>query len=287
MVTLRPSETQAAASWRPLLAAPDWPAQFGPSPSPAGDGAIFRGAWPDHPGRRLNVREPSAILKSLMSTERAASSKAPGPGVIPMHTGDPDFPTPAFIAEALNDAVERGYTHYGAFQGDPELRAVIAEQLSKRSGTSWSGRRRPGHDWRQRRRLQRDVRLSQSRRSGLIPDPNFSQYADVATMIGAEATYVQQTSDFHLDLDRLKAAAGPRAKMVDPLQPVQPDRRRAASRRDRGARRVVRRARPLDPGRRGVRLPDLRRPRARLGARHSRHRGSRSSSARRSPRRSP
>jgi aspartate/methionine/tyrosine aminotransferase len=170
----------------------------------------------------LNVREPSAILKSLMSTERAASSKAPGPECIPMHTGDPDFPTPPFIAEALNDAVERGYTHYGAFQGDPELRAVIAEQLSKRTGTSWSGA---------------DVLVTTGGSGAvysamfaylnagdqvLIPDPNFSQYADVATMIGAEATYVQQTSDFHLDIDRLKAAAGPRAKMVILCNPCNP-----------------------------------------------------------------
>jgi len=170
----------------------------------------------------LNVREPSAILKRLMSTERAASSKAPGPDVIPMHTGDPDFPTPAFIAEALNDAVERGYTHYGAFQGDPELRAVIAKQLSQRTGTSWSGA---------------DVLVTTGGSGAvysamfaylnpgdqvLIPDPNFSQYADVATMIGAEATYVQQTSDFHLDLDRLKAAATPRAKMVILCNPCNP-----------------------------------------------------------------
>jgi aspartate aminotransferase len=170
----------------------------------------------------LHVREPSAILKSLMSTERAASSKAPGPGVIQLHTGDPDFPTPAFIAEALNDAVERGYTHYGSFQGDPELRAAIAAQLSKRSGTSWSAS---------------DVLVTTGGSGAaysamfayldpgdqvLIPDPNFSQYADVATMIGAEATYVQQTSDFHLDLDRLKAAAGPRAKMVILCNPCNP-----------------------------------------------------------------
>jgi aspartate aminotransferase len=170
----------------------------------------------------LTVREPSAILKSLMSTERAASSKAPGPGVIQMHTGDPDFPTPAFIAEALNDAVERGYTHYGSFQGDPELRAAIAAQLSQRSGTAWSAS---------------DVLITTGGSGAaysamfayldpgdqvLIPDPNFSQYADVATMIGAEATYVQQTSDFHLDLDRLKAAAGPRAKMVILCNPCNP-----------------------------------------------------------------
>ena len=127
------------------------------------------------------MREPSAILKSLMSTERAASSKAPGPGVIPMHTGDPDFPTPAFIAEALNDAVERGYTHYGAFQGDPDLRAAIADQLTQRSGNTWSAS---------------DVLVTTGGSGAvysamfaylnpgdqvLIPDPNFSQYADVAT----------------------------------------------------------------------------------------------------------
>jgi aspartate aminotransferase len=170
----------------------------------------------------LNVREPSAILKSLMSTERAASSKPPGPGVIQMQTGDPDFPTPAFIAEALNDAVERGYTHYGAFQGDPELRAVIAGQLSERTGSTWTAA---------------DVLVTTGGSGAvysamfaylnpgdqvLIPDPNFSQYADVATMIGAEATYVQQTADFHLDLDRLKAAAGPRAKMVILCNPSNP-----------------------------------------------------------------
>jgi aspartate/methionine/tyrosine aminotransferase len=168
------------------------------------------------------VREPSAIIKQLLSTERAGASKPPGPGVIQMHTGDPDFPTPTFIAEALNDAVERGYTHYGAFQGDPELRTVIAEQLSKRTGTAWTGA---------------DVLVTTGGSGAvysamfaylnagdqvLIPDPNFSQYADVATMIGAEATYVRQTPDFHLDLDQLKAAAGPRAKMVILCNPCNP-----------------------------------------------------------------
>lgn len=168
------------------------------------------------------MREPSDVLKSLMSTERAASSKAPGPDVIPMQTGDPDFPTPPYIAQALNDAVERGYTHYGPFQGDPELRSVIAEQLAQRSGSSWSAA---------------DVLITTGGSGAaysamfaylnpgdqvLIPDPNFSQYADVATMIGAEATYVQQTDDFHLDLDRLKAAAGPRARMVILCNPCNP-----------------------------------------------------------------
>jgi aspartate aminotransferase len=168
------------------------------------------------------VREPSALITQLMSTERAGASKPPGPGVIPMHTGDPDFPTPTFIAEALSDAVERGYTHYGTFQGDPELRAVIADQLSQRNGSTWTAA---------------DVLITTGGSGAvlsamyaylnpgdqiLIPDPNFSQYADVATMIGAEATYVPQNADFHLDIDRLRAAAGPRAKMVVLCNPCNP-----------------------------------------------------------------
>jgi aspartate/methionine/tyrosine aminotransferase len=170
----------------------------------------------------MHVREPSALITRLMSTERAAASKPPGPGVIPLHTGDPDFATPPHIAEALNDAVERGYTHYGVFQGDPELRAVIADQLSKRTGNAWTAA---------------DVLITTGGSGAvysamcaylnpgdqvLIPDPNFSQYADVASMIGAEATYVPQTADFHLDLDRLKAAAGPRARMVILCNPCNP-----------------------------------------------------------------
>lgn len=168
------------------------------------------------------MREPSAVIKRLSSSERAGASKPPGPGVIQMHTGDPDFPTPSFIAEALNDAIERGYTHYGPFQGDPELRAVIADQLAKRTGTTWTAN---------------DVLITTGGSGAvysamsayldpgdqvLIPDPNFSQYADVAVTLGAEPTYVQQTPDFHLDLDRLKAAAGPRAKMVILCNPSNP-----------------------------------------------------------------
>ncbi|MCC7372626.1 MAG: pyridoxal phosphate-dependent aminotransferase [Chloroflexi bacterium] len=168
------------------------------------------------------MREPSALIKKLLSSERAGASKPPGPGVIQMHTGDPDFPTPRYIAEAILDACEQGHTHYGTLQGDPELRAVIADQLSKRSGSTWTAA---------------DVLITTGGSGAifaamyayldpgdqiLIPDPNFSLYADVATMIGAEATYVPQAADLHLDLDRLRAAAGPHAKMVVLCNPNNP-----------------------------------------------------------------
>ncbi|MBA2446528.1 MAG: pyridoxal phosphate-dependent aminotransferase [Chloroflexi bacterium] len=168
------------------------------------------------------MRQPSATIQRLQGSERAGQSAAPGPGVIPLQTGDPDFPTPPHIVEALGDAVEQGYTHYPPYQGDPELRAVIADQLSARSGVTWSAE---------------DVSITNGGSGAiyggmvayldpgdqvLVPQPNFSLYGDVAQSIGAEVSNVPLTTDLHLDLDALRAAAGPRARMVILCNPCNP-----------------------------------------------------------------
>ncbi|HYU19323.1 MAG TPA: aminotransferase class I/II-fold pyridoxal phosphate-dependent enzyme [Chloroflexota bacterium] len=168
------------------------------------------------------MRQPSAAVRRLQQSERAGHSAPPSPGVIPLHTGDPDFPTPPHIVEALGDAVERGYTHYPPYQGDPELRAVIADQLSKRSGLAWTAD---------------DVTITIGGSGAifggmaafldagdqvLVPQPTFSLYGDVAASVGAEVTDVPLTDDLHLDLDALRAAAGPRARMVILCNPCNP-----------------------------------------------------------------
>ena len=173
-------------------------------------------------GQEVDVRQPSAAIRRLQGSERAGQSAAPGPGVIPLQTGDPDFPTPPHIVEALNDAVERGYTHYPPYQGDPELRAVIADQLSQRSGVTWTAD---------------DVAITNGGSGAiyagmvayldpgdqvLVPQPTFSLYGDVATSVGAVVTDVPLTEELHLDLGALRAAAGPRARMLILCNPCNP-----------------------------------------------------------------
>ncbi|WP_169891253.1 pyridoxal phosphate-dependent aminotransferase [Litchfieldia alkalitelluris] len=46
-----------------------------------------------------------------------------------MEIGRPDFDTPLHIKAAANDALQKGFVHYTANQGIPELREVIAEKL--------------------------------------------------------------------------------------------------------------------------------------------------------------
>ena len=54
----------------------------------------------------------------------------PSPTMISMGAGDPNFLLPKYIADALNQSVLDGYTHY-CFGGDPELKVAISNYYKK------------------------------------------------------------------------------------------------------------------------------------------------------------
>lgn len=73
--------------------------------------------------------EPSA---TLAVAALANELKASGHDIIDLSAGEPDFHTPAFIAEAAIAAINEGKTRYTATPGIPELRKAIAEELARR-----------------------------------------------------------------------------------------------------------------------------------------------------------
>ncbi len=62
---------------------------------------------------------------------RARALEAEGRSIIHLEIGEPDFETPAHIAEAGKKAIDDGWTHYGPTQGYPELRQAIAAHVSQ------------------------------------------------------------------------------------------------------------------------------------------------------------
>ena len=168
------------------------------------------------------MRQPSAAVQRLSQSERAGQPPPPGPGVVRMMQGDPDFPTPRHILEALGDALEQGYTHYAPFQGDPELRRAIADLLQARTGETWTADDVTVTHGGSGAIYAAMVAYLDAGDQVLIPQPNYSLYGDVALSIGAEATFVPSTADHHLDLDALKSMAGPRARMVVLCNPCNP-----------------------------------------------------------------
>ena len=59
---------------------------------------------------------------TLAVTARANAMKAKGIDVIPLSAGEPDFDTPAHIADAAVEAIRTGFTKYTPSSGIMELK---------------------------------------------------------------------------------------------------------------------------------------------------------------------
>jgi aspartate aminotransferase len=65
---------------------------------------------------------------------RVAEVESLGERVIRCNIGQPDYPLPEHIADALKRAVDQGLTTYCAPEGIPELRRAVADSLGERHG---------------------------------------------------------------------------------------------------------------------------------------------------------
>jgi aspartate aminotransferase len=70
-------------------------------------------------------------------TARAARLKAQGKDVIGLGAGEPDFDTPAHIAQAGNDAIKAGFTRYTAVDGIEELKDAIIAKFQRDNGLTY------------------------------------------------------------------------------------------------------------------------------------------------------
>ncbi|MFZ0218435.1 MAG: pyridoxal phosphate-dependent aminotransferase [Candidatus Dormiibacterota bacterium] len=161
----------------------------------------------------------AAVARVLERSKRPPLQKRPG--TISLNAGDPDFETPQHVRDALTDAVNGGHTHYVDGTGDPELRAAIAADLTRRSGVEWD----PAQ-----------VLITHGGTGGLaavflgaidagervvLPEPTYSLYADLCAWVGADVVQVPLAADFHLDLDAIRLAA-PGAKLLVLCSPGNP-----------------------------------------------------------------
>ena len=85
------------------------------------------------PARRLAEIAPFHVVELLT---RARQLETEGRDIIHMEVGEPDFPTPAPIANAAVDAIKRGKTLYTQALGLPELREAISDFYGKRYGVA-------------------------------------------------------------------------------------------------------------------------------------------------------
>jgi len=84
--------------------------------------------------RRVQRVKPSP---TLAVTARAARLRAEGKDVIGLGAGEPDFDTPAHIAQAGIDAIKSGFTRYTNVEGIDELRDAIIAKFKRDNGLTY------------------------------------------------------------------------------------------------------------------------------------------------------
>jgi aspartate aminotransferase len=88
--------------------------------------------------RRARAITPSP---TLALAQAAGALRRSGVDIIDLGLGEPDFPTPDFIARAGISAIERGQTKYTDSAGTAELREAVAEKFRRRGAQSVDARR--------------------------------------------------------------------------------------------------------------------------------------------------
>lgn len=145
--------------------------------------------------------QPSKALARVQRSSLRPTGATPPPGTVTLARGEPDFPTPEPITEALRQALRDGHTHYGDTNGDPELRDFIAELGSRIAPEPHS---------------EREVLISHGGAAAItatalavvnpgdrvvIPEPAYSLYPDAVRLAGGEPVPVPTTARHHLDFE--------------------------------------------------------------------------------------
>lgn len=163
---------------------------------------------------------PSRMVRDLARHSQRPTTR-PGPQVISLAVGDPDFPTPEHISQALTDALAAGATHYAPQQGDPELRAALADQVGDLAGRRYEPAQVLVTHGSTAALASTILATVDPGQRVVIPEPTYSLYADLVRMAGGEVDFVRHREDLHLDLDGI-AAAAPDARMVVICNPCNP-----------------------------------------------------------------
>jgi aspartate/methionine/tyrosine aminotransferase len=165
--------------------------------------------------------KPSA---TLAMTARAKERIRAGFPVVSLSAGEPDFDTPAPIAEAAVAAIREGFTHYTMNAGMPELREAICAKLARDNGLAYTPDRILCSNGAKQSLALTIAVLGRPGDEVLIPAPYWVSYPEMTRFAGAEPVIVPTTveNDYRLTPETLEAALTERTRLLILCSPSNP-----------------------------------------------------------------
>jgi aspartate aminotransferase len=155
---------------------------------------------------------------------RARALEAGGRDIIHLEIGQPDFPTPAPIAEAGAQAILAGHTRYVPPAGSNDLRAAIAETAGALRGMTFRPEEvvvgpggKPGIFYAVMALVDRGDEV-------IIPDPGFPSYAHIVRIAGGVPVPVRLDPDalYNFDMGDFVNKLTPRTRLIIHNSPSNP-----------------------------------------------------------------
>ncbi len=155
---------------------------------------------------------------------RARALEAQGRSVVHLEIGEPDFDTPANVVKAGQDALARGFTHYGPSPGLPALREAIAEDFTRRRGVHVTPEQVVVFPGGKPVMFFMILALLQEGDEAIYPNPGFPIYESMIRFVGAKAVALplRMENEFRVDVDELKSLVTPRTKLLILNSPQNP-----------------------------------------------------------------
>lgn len=144
--------------------------------------------------------------------------------VIAMGRGDPDFRTPAHIAEAAKRAIDDDQTHYTHPAGMPALRDAIAAMLKRENDLDYTADEIIVTAGAQEAMMLCMLALIEDGDEVLIPSPRFTSYDTAVELCGGKCVSVPtfEKDDFALLPSEIEKRITPRTKILVLVTPNNP-----------------------------------------------------------------
>jgi aspartate aminotransferase len=171
--------------------------------------------------KRVQKVKPSP---TLAVTARAAKLKAEGHDIIGLGAGEPDFDTPAYIADAGVDAIRKGITRYTAVDGTTELKDAIIAKFKRDNRLSYERSQIVVSSGAKQTCFNVCAALLDPGDECIIPAPYWVSYPDMALLADGIPVYVYAgpSQGYKITPAQLEAAITPRSKMMFLNSPSNP-----------------------------------------------------------------
>jgi aspartate aminotransferase len=171
--------------------------------------------------KRVQKIKPSP---TLAVTARAAKLKAEGKDIIGLGAGEPDFDTPAHIADAGVDAIRQGITRYTAVDGTAELKDAIIAKFKRDNGLTYERSQILVSSGAKQTCFNLCAALLDPGDECVIPAPYWVSYPDMALLADGVpvSVYAGPEQGYKISPSQLAAAITPRTKMFFINSPSNP-----------------------------------------------------------------